>query len=744
MTPFTVVRRATAVWLAVCLCGSLPAAQAPSVEAADARLLATARLWVTVKFFHPFLAYRSDIDWDQALVDALPKIMAAKSLAEYQAAVDSMLAALHDPESFAPPEAFVRVRGVSKLAPNDREQAAGPRGSDFLSLTSDSSSANNRKLVVAAGPASAANPKAIAAAAELLAREIDASTVVVFDLRSSPGHHPHLLSSLLDLDAVRGHLITKPLSGTAQRSWMHAGLPPEMGEVNHGYYSAFVTHQPRTFLPGAADRSLAITFLVGEGSVLPEIGAALVAARRAELKADSPAFAIAHIETVTIPMGESVTATVRLAEYIASDGTAIDQAHTPLASSPAPRPPSFDPAARYPAREYRLLAAFKTWGAIKYFYAYRDQMDEDWDKVFADSLPGIQNAKDAREYHLAIASFITHLNDSQANVESAELSDYYGAAAPPLRIRLIDDRPIVTHVLDDTARKAGVAVGDLVLKVDGEGIRERINREAGYVSASTQQSLSAKVMTRILNGPEGSTATILVRGAGGIETELKLRRSASLASAMSHAWRDGPVMKILPGNIGYADLDRLTATQVDEMFTQFRSAKAIIFDLRGIPEATGAPIAARLARSREAPAAMLNGPLVFSPDLPRNGVASNASYFEILPVPSSTLPRYEGKTAMLVDERTEAEAEQAGLLLEAANRTSVVGSPSAGSNGDPTNFVLPGGITVSFSGHDIRHGNSGQLQRLGLQPELLVMPTIQGIRQGRDEILEKALAHLAR
>jgi len=98
---------------------------------------------------------------------------------------------------------------------------------------------------------------------------------------------------------------------------------------------------------------------------------------------------------------------------------------------------------------------------------------------------------------------------------------------------------------------------------------------------------------------------------------------------------------------------------------------------------------------------------------------------------------------MLVDERTAAEAEQTALLLEAANHTVAIGSPSAGSNGDPTNFVLPGGITVSFSGHDIRHANSGQLQRLGLQPEVRVAPTLQGIRQGRDEVLEKALAYLA-
>jgi C-terminal processing protease CtpA/Prc len=739
MTPFTAVRRATGVGLlAVCFCATSPSAQAPSAEAADARLLATARLWVTVKFFHPFLAYRPVLDWDRALVDALPGIVAAKSPAEYQAAVNSMLDALHDPETFA------RLTAAPAAAPRPAAERPTSSQNDLLSLAFEATGDNNARLTVGPGPATSTGPKATADAADLLVSEIDKSSAVVFDLRPSPGRDPQLLSALLDLPGVRGHLSTKPLAGAAQRSWMHAGLAPEIRREEYGYYSAFVTHQSPTFPPDGPERSLSIEFLVGQGSVLPEIGAALVSERRADLKADSPAFTIAHVGTISVPMGEGVTAKVRLTEFIAGDGTAIDSQHTPLASSPTPRPPAFDPAVRYPSREYRLLAAFKTWGAIKYFYAYRDQMDEDWDKVFADSLPAIENAKDAREYHLAIASLITHLHDSQALVESAELSDYYGAAPAPLRVRLIDQKPVVTHVLDDAAREAGVKVGDIVLKVDGEDIVERVNREARYVSASTQQSLGLKVMSRLLNGPEGSTATLRLRGTGGIEKEVQLTRHASFAAAMSHTWRDGPVMKILTGNIGYADLDRLTAPQVDEMFTKFHAAKAIIFDLRGSPQGTAAPIASRLARSEDSPAAMLNGPLLFSPDLSRNGVASsNANYFEIIPVPLGASPRYEGKTVMLVDERTGAEAEQAGLLLEAANRTAVIGGPSAGSNGDPTNFVLPGGITVSFSGHDIRHGNSGQLQRLGLQPELLVLPTIQGVRQGRDEVLEKALAHLA-
>ena len=98
---------------------------------------------------------------------------------------------------------------------------------------------------------------------------------------------------------------------------------------------------------------------------------------------------------------------------------------------------------------------------------------------------------------------------------------------------------------------------------------------------------------------------------------------------------------------------------------------------------------------------------------------------------------------MLIDESTIGPAEHTGLFFEAANKTKFIGSPSAGANGEVSSFVIPGGITIWFSGQDVRHANGGQLQRLGLQPEVTVASTVEGIRAGRDEILEAAIQYLS-
>ncbi|HEX8148118.1 MAG TPA: hypothetical protein VF591_13140 [Pyrinomonadaceae bacterium] len=57
-------------------------------------------------------------------------------------------------------------------------------------------------------------------------------------------------------------------------------------------------------------------------------------------------------------------------------------------------------------------------------------------------------------------------------------------------------------------------------------------------------------------------------------------------------------------------------------------------------------------------------------------------------------------------------------------------------------MVLPGNLPVSFTGHDVRHADGRQLQRVGIQPDVKVAPTVRGIAAGRDEILEAAVKYL--
>jgi C-terminal processing protease CtpA/Prc len=179
------------------------------------------------------------------------------------------------------------------------------------------------------------------------------------------------------------------------------------------------------------------------------------------------------------------------------------------------------------------------------------------------------------------------------------------------------------------------------------------------------------------------------------------------------------------------------------MFKAFSGTKAIVFDMRGYPNGTGWDIAARLNVRNARFGALFRRPLVTG----LGGDEEQAEQVSVSfgqPIAPSEGPRYTGKTILLIDERTVSQSEHLGLFFEAANGTKFVGTQTAGTNGDVTWFTLPGIASVRFSGHEVRHADGRQLQRIGLVPDLLAAPTLRGVREGRDEVLERGIELLKR
>lgn len=102
---------------------------------------------------------------------------------------------------------------------------------------------------------------------------------------------------------------------------------------------------------------------------------------------------------------------------------------------------------------------------------------------------------------------------------------------------------------------------------------------------------------------------------------------------------------------------------------------------------------------------------------------------------------YTGKTVVLFNVQTQSAAE--GLANGLRERGAIaIGSHTAGANGDVTNFNLPGKVNLTFSGHKPHNAQGVTEQRTGLQPDIKVERTIKGIRDKKDEVLDRAIAYL--
>jgi C-terminal processing protease CtpA/Prc len=746
---------------------AVPAAQTP-LE----RLTQVGKLWGLIRYLHPYLAYK-EINWDAALVAALPKVQAAKTLTEYAAAVGEMLAALGDPVT-----RLLDPATEQPATPATAEKTAAGEAPAVVRSIGEAGDAGERIVVVAPWPLLLSKGygslrREITAHSE----EITQARAVILDLRRGPRPIFNLSLFSYPLGVLTDLLVGQPCHAPSQRYVFHSGYQTQSGGQDGGYFSGFLTDAAASFQPSPQVRQTPrrVVFLLDGDGPVPPLAFALQACGSGRIVSQGRLTEEAVIATRPFPLGEGLTAQVRMSEAVPFPGwpgvhadaetakdardaafeAALAQARTEtprletprLAATPEtmaapPRLPDsvFRHDERYrdmqePSLPYRQLAVIRAWNIIHLFYPYLHLIG-DWDAVLPEYLTRMATATTGRDYALTIAEMMTHVPDGHVRVSGhPEITRTLGETGLPLEIRWIEDAPVVVAI-GEGARDSGLEVGDAILAVNGEPAAARIERASRYIASSTRPFLLYRVCNdSLVNGPPGSTAVLTVQGVDGKTREVRLVRDPKAGSL--YAYRTGDTVLILPGNIGYADLTRLQYPEVDAMFEKLRDTKGIIFDMRGYPNGTAWDIAPRI-NTRKA----RSGPQFRRVEVSDSSIEEGSGgRFFVQPMPEDGrgLSLYTHPTLMLIDERAISQSEHSGLIFEAANGTRFVGTPSAGADGDITQFFLPGGISVFFSGHDIRHADGSQLQRLGLQPYVEVAPTRKGLHEGKDEVLERAV-----
>ncbi|MBK8887732.1 MAG: hypothetical protein IPN46_14805 [Saprospiraceae bacterium] len=100
---------------------------------------------------------------------------------------------------------------------------------------------------------------------------------------------------------------------------------------------------------------------------------------------------------------------------------------------------------------------------------------------------------------------------------------------------------------------------------------------------------------------------------------------------------------------------------------------------------------------------------------------------------------YKGKVVILVNELTQSSSEFHTMAYRLHPKATVIGSTTAGSDGNISQFSLPGAISSVISGIGIYYPDGRETQRVGIVPDIEVKPTILGLMSGQDEVLNKAI-----
>jgi hypothetical protein len=78
-------------------------------------------------------------------------------------------------------------------------------------------------------------------------------------------------------------------------------------------------------------------------------------------------------------------------------------------------------------------------------------------------------------------------------------------------------------------------------------------------------------------------------------------------------------------------------------------------------------------------------------------------------------------------------------MLVGADRVTVVGQRSAGTNGNITGLSLPGGFGFTFTGMEVLNPDGSRFHGIGIEPDVYVPLTAQDLRDGVDRDLLTAI-----
>jgi C-terminal processing protease CtpA/Prc len=386
----------------------------------------------------------------------------------------------------------------------------------------------------------------------------------------------------------------------------------------------------------------------------------------------------------------------------------------------------------YPDAGFRLLALYRYWSIIQYFSPNRNLTDKNWNSILPEFIPKVLQAPNARHYVEAMTELIASINDTHGFIGSYILENLHGRFKLPFQAKFIEDQLVVTKYYKDMLDvKSNVQRGDVIMSINGAKVTDLIKKYSSKISGSNTGAILRDLPSLYLLASADSTFNLMIkRGAATRNIAQKGVPRKLIDDAYWQAPEGKKSYRLLNPEIGYVHCGKYMNTELDSIKILFKSTKGIIIDMRGYPidemtETLAAwckPDASAFVKFSEA---KYSRPGLFTySDLQQNG------RYQANP--------YLGKVIVLVNETTQSNAEFVTMAFQSAPNVLVIGSTTSGADGNITSVTLPGGIVTWFSGIGVYYPDGSNAQRSGVKIDRTVRPTIQGVKEGLDEVLQVA------
>ncbi|MEL6252005.1 MAG: S41 family peptidase [Bacteroidota bacterium] len=386
-----------------------------------------------------------------------------------------------------------------------------------------------------------------------------------------------------------------------------------------------------------------------------------------------------------------------------------------------------------PDQGFRLLALYRYWNAIHYFFPYKHLMDKNWGAQLKAYLPAFLEAKDELEYEFAMVQIIGDIQDTHANLwgGSNKINEWKGVRYTPVYTRFIEGKLIVCDFFQsDFAAKTKLKQGDIITQINGKKVEDRVEEMRKYFPASNEPTRMRDIARDILRSNEEEIEITYLHDSEETTLKLPTYEGKDLNLQMIFRGKGEKSYKMLDNNIGYVTLGIIKEEDINKIKKEFIDCKGIIIDIRNYPSTFVPFKLGTYFLEKSTPFVKFTSGNINKP--------GEFTFGNELRIPSSK-KHFKGKVIVLLNEISQSQAEYTSMAFRASPNSIIVGSTTAAADGNVSNINLPGGMSTMISGIGVYYPDGTETQRIGIVPDVEIKPTIKGIREGRDELLEKAI-----
>ncbi|MBA6316217.1 S41 family peptidase [Cellulophaga baltica] len=371
---------------------------------------------------------------------------------------------------------------------------------------------------------------------------------------------------------------------------------------------------------------------------------------------------------------------------------------------------------------FRIGNIINTYNVFQHFFPYFDVIKLNWENELENAL--IRSFKDStlRDHLITLRKFTSPLKDGHISISSKRVKE--GSFKPPFFWEWIEDKLIISDVWQEDLN---LEKGDEIIKINGIDSKEYFKEIESMISAGTLGWLRHKSEELSLFGEKGSKITI--------ETDNGIIEVIRDQEPYSHSKSYNHYEKIDEG-IHYINLSILDLETFNYLMPELEESTGLIFDLRGYPNSDG-EIVSHLMKIGDTTKAWMFIPKIVYPDHKKTNNFVELNWQGIFEPQSPYLG--DKKVVFITNGRAISYAESLMGFVKDYKLGTIVGQPTAGTNGNMNTFILPGDIRIKWTGMKIVKHDGSQLFGIGILPDVYVQKTIQGIKEGRDEFLEKAI-----